>query len=1114
MSSLEGTGVDLILPDILDLPDLDKAELHHYKETTASKRPKVEPSMESPLSAAPGTPSSPSIEYLQKSPRTLARNSANGLISTPPPEQWGKQTSAPTLRVLDTDIYPYPRYWVKKNHLRPQIVLAIDHYHSQNINNLIVMVVPIDAETNRPLGNARLEAAAQGIDEELSADSKRHGVLLVRFSEMKIIGDKTLGGKHGNDILLGFCLYSKNSFPPSVIHQIVHPQKIRVYNRFDELPAPNIVKAIPNRMMVNEVIEVCFYGQLFKKGKGTYCGITNLGNVGHLLSPTAMDDLVAPVVVPPHQAMEVFAENHSFKLPMQSPVEGFVLFNASNDQQRYGLGKLIYFQSQPSFVVNNDLLLGSGDGSFSRNSDGSGGNNQKPSGGGGGPSATAPGNFSLESSSYFGDFTQLQNQLAQGVNVNKPDPEGLTALFWASWRGHVKCVELLLEKGADVNAADFLKETPLHAACRQGHLEVVRLLLKNGADPELENRAGCTALHLAAGAGAVSIVKILAEVMDDIATVDNDKVTPLLYSILAGKDQTSELLISLYRQRGLSLDMQDNFGFTPLHWCAALQRLATAVTLIEGGAETNKSDSQDETPLFIAVRNSNETLVRLLLDFGAKSDVRNNEQQTCVSLATSQAIKEILRSRERVAVGNPVLVIQQSKMGGVKIQPIVNSPVVTAESRGDSVGNSEEISDLKKKNVELTRQLGELTAKMSSLMNSPQQVTSQNSPRQSNVAVISAHKKHDFGAYQNVGQPSPTQDRYRAEKNAEDSSESSSESEDDDLETVDVLIEGKGPVGSLRIPVGATLKQAREVLARSKLEIPSSFAFYFDKMKCNVEEWQEDKLRVSVCGIVLHSNSPPEISQVEEKVKKQNSPRQNSPRLSQSDSSVTPHQTIAAAHSSEVAKVLAEHSLEDERSVKWWFSQWTRSSEIEISDFVGALRDQFGSNSADIMSTGGSTGARLVDFGVKDFFEHGKKKIVNLTTYVQFLKLFGPVDKYQEKVFNVYSERAFHGFITFDQAQEKLKGIAGGYLIRYSQSLLNKGCFVLNVNKGQQGRDSIENYVIRYHPQWEKFVFYNKPYDSLHAFLADPIYASTLTNPIENKAFSDALQQQQTQMST
>lgn len=70
---------------------------------------------------------------------------------------------------------------MKKNHLRPSVVLAIDNFNQVSANSLTVMVVAMDPETKKPIANARIEGAAQGIDDELSTESKKHGVLLVFY---------------------------------------------------------------------------------------------------------------------------------------------------------------------------------------------------------------------------------------------------------------------------------------------------------------------------------------------------------------------------------------------------------------------------------------------------------------------------------------------------------------------------------------------------------------------------------------------------------------------------------------------------------------------------------------------------------------------------------------------------------------------------------------------------------------------------------------------------------------------------------------------------------------------------------------------------------------------
>ncbi len=67
---------------------------------------------------------------------------------------------------------------------------------------------------------------------------------------------------------------------------------------------------------------------------------------------------------------------------------------------------------------------------------------------------------------------------APGIDVNKVDRYGMTALNWAAYQGFDDCVQLLLDvPGINVNKADNDGETPLHRALRQGSTRCLGLLL-------------------------------------------------------------------------------------------------------------------------------------------------------------------------------------------------------------------------------------------------------------------------------------------------------------------------------------------------------------------------------------------------------------------------------------------------------------------------------------------------------------------------------------------------------------------------------------------------------------------------------------------------------------
>jgi len=147
---------------------------------------------------------------------------------------------------------------------------------------------------------------------------------------------------------------------------------------------------------------------------------------------------------------------------------------------------------------------------------------------------------------------------------------------------------------------------------------------------------------------------------------------------------------------------------------------------------------------------------------------------------------------------------------------------------------------------------------------------------------------------------------------------------------------------------------------------------------------------------------------------------------------------------------------------------------------------------------------KIAEGGVRDYFVNiSRNSDITYQHLEHFLRLYGPIEGMQQRVANIYKQPCFHGFISYEEAARLLKGHVGSYLVRYSQSLLDKGCFVLNVNRGQKkGSKStaelIENYVVLWHAQQEYFSFYKKTYDSLQSFVKDPMYAKILIDGVHS----------------
>ena len=79
-----------------------------------------------------------------------------------------------------------------------------------------------------------------------------------------------------------------------------------------------------------------------------------------------------------------------------------------------------------------------------------------------------------------GSYEDVKMLLEKGADVSYTrHPKGLTALIWATIRGHLEIVKLLLERGASASYKEFHGNTALMLAATFGHLEIMKLLTEN-----------------------------------------------------------------------------------------------------------------------------------------------------------------------------------------------------------------------------------------------------------------------------------------------------------------------------------------------------------------------------------------------------------------------------------------------------------------------------------------------------------------------------------------------------------------------------------------------------------------------------------------------------------
>lgn len=96
-----------------------------------------------------------------------------------------------------------------------------------------------------------------------------------------------------------------------------------------------------------------------------------------------------------------------------------------------------------------------------------------------------PSDYALYSEAGIGgDTDALKALIEHGVDVNRANEYGCTALMIAAFYGRDDVIKTLLDNGADVNRVDRDGNTALMLAIREGKTDAIKILLEHGANTD------------------------------------------------------------------------------------------------------------------------------------------------------------------------------------------------------------------------------------------------------------------------------------------------------------------------------------------------------------------------------------------------------------------------------------------------------------------------------------------------------------------------------------------------------------------------------------------------------------------------------------------------------
>lgn len=279
-----------------------------------------------------------------------------------------------------------------------------------------------------------------------------------------------------------------------------------------------------------------------------------------------------------------------------------------------------------------------------------------------------------------GSAAMISRLLDAGADPNSAWPEGETALMAASRSGHGDAVSALLARGAVVNAVERSRgQTALMWAAAQLHPSIVKTLIDHGADLRARSGGGLTALLFAIRAGGIDTTRELLNGGADLTETAQDGTGVVGMAIINAHFELAAMLLD----KGADPNAPDPRG-SLLHALAFVRRtrfgtlarvlprvptgnldsLDLARVLLEHGANPNvQIDWKDPaasgasggtygattppdialggnelsfvgaTPFWVAARNVDVPLMRMLADHGADPRMATRQNVTPLMVA-------------------------------------------------------------------------------------------------------------------------------------------------------------------------------------------------------------------------------------------------------------------------------------------------------------------------------------------------------------------------------------------------------------------------------------------------------------------------------------------------
>jgi ankyrin repeat protein len=251
----------------------------------------------------------------------------------------------------------------------------------------------------------------------------------------------------------------------------------------------------------------------------------------------------------------------------------------------------------------------------------------------------APNDLRLTDAAKGRDTAALRTLLQEPIDVNTPQPDGATALSWASYWDDVEMANLLISSGAGPDIANELGVTPLALACGNRSARMVETLLKAGADPNIAQLNGQTPLMVCARTGDVAAVGPLLDRGAEVNAREVERGQTALMAAASGKHLA---VVTALIEHGAEVNARTDSGFTSLMFATQQGDWESARTLVANGADVNAVAEEYGNALTVAAASGHESVALFVLNAGSDPNVADANGITSLHYALARGMAEII----------------------------------------------------------------------------------------------------------------------------------------------------------------------------------------------------------------------------------------------------------------------------------------------------------------------------------------------------------------------------------------------------------------------------------------------------------------------------------------